>query len=41
MIATNFTPSSTSNFPRDGGLIFTDDFPLIVKPAARALMTAP
>ena len=31
MIATNFTPSSTSNFLRDGGLIFIDDFPIIVK----------
>ena len=26
MIATNFTPSSISNFPKDGGLIFTAFF---------------
>ena len=44
-IDTNFAPSSKSNFPGDGGgggagLIFINDFPIIVKPIARALMTA-
>ena len=43
MIATNFKPFSTSKLSRDWGRggHFIDDFPIIVKSAARALMTAP